>query len=117
LGHLINSETQIMGAVPGYKAPTLPAGWADKYKSENAKLDQGFHKKEEYLSLFDTVRAATLKALNGMTDADLDKPNTGRMADFAPTMGHLVLLVGSHEMMHGGQFTVVRRKLGKPVLF
>jgi hypothetical protein len=29
----------------------------------------------------------------------------------------LFLLLAHHDLMHAGQFTVVRRKLGKPVLF
>ena len=39
------------------------------------------------------------------------------MAQMAPTLGALLLLNANHVMMHAGQFTVVRRKLGKPVLF
>ena len=49
--------------------------------------------------------------------ADLDKPTPGEMAKYAPTVGALFLLTSNHVMMHAGQFTVVRRKLGKPVLF
>jgi len=36
---------------------------------------------------------------------------------FAPKLVNLLLLVSNHTTMHAGQFTVVRRKLGKPVLF
>ena len=32
-------------------------------------------------------------------------------------LADLFLMLGTHTMMHAGQFTVVRRKLGKPVLF
>jgi hypothetical protein len=39
------------------------------------------------------------------------------MAKFAPTVMALFLLTANHQMMHAGQFSVVRRKLGKPVLF
>jgi len=39
------------------------------------------------------------------------------MAKIAPTLGALILLQSNHTLMHAGQFTVVRRKLGKPVLF
>jgi hypothetical protein len=52
-----------------------------------------------------------------MPDADLDKPTQGNMAQFAPTLGALLLLQSNHTLMHAGQFTVLRRKLGKPVLF
>ena len=36
---------------------------------------------------------------------------------FTPTLGALIILIANHTMMHAGQFTVVRRKLGKPVIF
>jgi hypothetical protein len=39
------------------------------------------------------------------------------MAKFAPTVGAMLLLNANHVLMHAGQFSVVRRKLGKPVLF
>jgi hypothetical protein len=39
------------------------------------------------------------------------------VADFAPTTGHLALMTASHIMMHVGQLQVIRRKLGKPLLF
>jgi DNA polymerase-4 len=67
--------------------------------------------------LLDKVRSVTLTTLDGLSDADLDKPVTGPMKDFAPKWGAMFLLVGNHIMMHAAQLTVLRRKLGKPVLF
>jgi len=52
-----------------------------------------------------------------LSEADLDRPVTSNMAKVAPTVGSLLLLASNHVLMHAGQFTVVRRKLGKPVLF
>ncbi|MBV8230589.1 MAG: hypothetical protein JO329_11450, partial [Planctomycetaceae bacterium] len=46
-----------------------------------------------------------------------DRPATGKVAAFAPTLGHVLLLASNHTLMHAGQFSVVRRLLGKPVLF
>jgi hypothetical protein len=119
LGHLIESEGNLLKIVPGMKGPALPAGFADQHSPKNAATDppKGFHSKADYLTLFGKVREATLTALANLPDADLDKPTTGQMAQFAPTLGALFLLTASHEMMHAAQFTVVRRKLGKPVLF
>ena len=51
-----------------------------------------------------------------MSDADFDKATPANMASYAPNFGALFILLSTHDMMHGGQFTVVRRKLGKPVL-
>jgi uncharacterized damage-inducible protein DinB len=74
-------------------------------------------KKDEYLKLFDEVRAATIAAVMKLTDADLDRPTTGSMKAYAPTLGVLLLMAANHTLMHAGQFSVIRRKLGKPVLF
>jgi DinB superfamily len=118
LGHLIHSEC-MLGAQTSASYPELPAGWKEQHSPKNAATEppRGFATKAEYLNLFNKVREATLAQLARVSDADLDKPTTGEMADFAPTLGALFLLVSNHDMMHAGQFTVVRRKLGKPVLF
>jgi hypothetical protein len=33
-----------------------------------------------------------------------------------PTVGHIYLLIATHQLMHAGQFVPVRRALGKPVV-
>ncbi len=76
-----------------------------------------FLKKDEYLATFNKVRQATITAIDKLSDADLDRPTKGDMSKWAPTVGVLLLLNANHTMMHVGQFTPLRRKLGKPVLF
>ncbi len=117
LGHLINTECRMAASLPGAPYPQLPAGFEKLHSAENAKSDQGFLSKSEYLRLFSATREATIAGLAKMPDADLDKPTDGPMAQWAPTLGALLVLNANHTMMHAGQFTVVRRKLGKPVLF
>jgi hypothetical protein len=119
LGHLIGAEVWMCQQLPGAVYPELPAGFADHHQAATSKSEppQGFATKAQYLDLFNKVRAATLANLAKISDADLDKPTTGRMASFAPTLGDLLVLTANHALMHAGQFTVVRRKLGKPVLF
>lgn len=120
LGHLISAENQFTAMAGGGDAcPKLPDGWGDQHGKKTAAQDppKGFATKAQYLDLFTKAREATLATLAKMTDADLDKPTSGDMAKFAPTMGSLFLLTANHTMMHAGQFTVLRRKLGKPVLF
>jgi hypothetical protein len=120
IGHLIHAEAgMIGGTIPGALKVELPAGFADRYTKDTALIDppKGFLTKAEYLALFETVRGATFGTLEKMADADLEKPTTGNMAKFCPTLMDLLVLQGTHTMMHVGQFTVVRRKLGKPVLF
>jgi DinB family protein len=120
MGHLILAERgMIAGDLPGTPYPELPAGFVEQHGKDTAAQDppKGFRTKDEYLSLFNKVRQTSIDALAKLSDADLDKPTTGQMAKFAPKLGNLFLLQANHTMMHGGQFSVVRRKLGKPVLF
>jgi hypothetical protein len=120
LGHLISAEKQLVAMVlPSAHSPELPAGFDEQYTKETSKADspKGVLTKQAYLSLFNKMREATLTALAKVSDADLDKPTEGQMAKYAPNVGAMFLLVSNHTLMHVGQFTAVRRKLGKPVLF
>jgi uncharacterized damage-inducible protein DinB len=120
LGHLVDSEPHLLGGqLPGVSYPPLPAGWSDQHSKKTASMEpaKGFATKAEYLRLLKQMRDATIAALAKVSDADLDRPTTGSMAQFAPTIGALVVLTSNHTLMHAGQFTVVRRKLGKTVLF
>jgi hypothetical protein len=119
LGHLIHSEAMIGKDVPGAVYPELPAKFGEQHSPATASSDppKGFGSKADYLSLFDKIRGATLATLAKLPDADLDRPTAGKMAQYAPTLGALFVLQANHTLMHAGQFTVVRRKLGKPILF
>ena len=119
LGHLIHSEVSLLGQLPGAAYPELPAGWAEQHSKNTAAMDppKGFGTKADYLNRFNKAREATLATLSKMSDADLDKPTQGNMAQYAPKLGALIMLQSNHTLLHVGQFTVVRRKLGKPVLF
>jgi hypothetical protein len=118
LGHLIWTECGLAGAcLPGTVYPTLPAGFKELHDTAGASRNDGFSTKAFYLETLGTVRAATITGVGKLTDADLDRPTEGSMARMAPRWGHLFLLVANHTLMHAGQFSVVRRKLGKPILF
>jgi hypothetical protein len=119
LGHLIFAEVHLAGPqLPGTKYPDLPSNFAELYGKEGASDDEPKHflKKALYLEMFNQIRDITKAAVTKLSDSDLDRPSTGSMARFAPTVGALIVLLSNHTLMHAGQFTVVRRKLGKPVL-
>jgi hypothetical protein len=120
MGHLIASERRLIGGnVPAARYPDLPAGFAERHNKDSQAKESAsdFCTRAEYVDLFTQTRKATLAALETLSDADLDRPTEGDMKKFGPTLGALFLLVSNHALMHGGQFSVVRRKLGKPVLF
>jgi DinB superfamily len=120
LGHLIESEANyFLPKIPGSSAVKLPEGFANQHNKEMSlsKVTTGFLKKDEYLALRKSVRAATFAALDNFPDVDLGKdPQTG-LGDMVPTFASVFAIVANHDMMHAGQFTVIRRHLGKPILF
>jgi len=118
LGHLIVTERRLSaGNLAGATYPALPDGFEAQYTPQTAATTTGFATKADYLDLLGKTRAATVAAVHQLADADLDKPTQGPMAGFAPRLGDLLILVGNHTLMHAGQFSVLRRRLGKPVLF
>ncbi len=120
LGHLILAEgVLVREELPEVQYPAPPAGFAERHAPGTGGNEEktGWPTKAEYLQLLDKARATTIAAVGKLSDADLDRPTKGRMAAFAPTLGNLLLLVSNHTLMHAGQFSVTRRKLGKPVLF
>ncbi len=116
IGHLVAAEHDLIEKVASGAMPALPAGFAAKYTKETASSDDPakFATKDELLRVAKEQRAATLTALSKVSDADLDRA-TG--LDYAPTVGAIFALQGSHWLMHCGQWVVVRRSLGKPALF
>jgi hypothetical protein len=120
LGHLISSEIGLVRSqLPNAAYPELPPGFAEQHGKETAGQEppKGFFNKQQYVDLFNSVREATKATVSKLSDADLDRATTGNMAQFAPTLGSFLVLVCNHTLMHAGQYSVVRRRLGKPVLF
>jgi hypothetical protein len=118
IGHLISGEAFLVKqGIADVQYPELPTGFVERHSTEASKSDTGFLTKKQYLDLFNKQREITIAAVGKLTDADLDKPTNGKMAQFAPKVGNLLFLTANHTTMHTGQWTVVRRKLGKPVLF
>lgn len=115
-GHLIAScHYHVSKAAPG-EEKALPPGFAEKYTKETAKLDdpKSFATKAELMQAHREQRAAMLAALEKQSDADLDRASG---VEYAPTVGALFSMEGSHYLMHAGQWAVVRRQLGRPPLF
>jgi hypothetical protein len=120
LGHLVAAEGYLVTPqLPDTPYPSLSAGFAEQYGKSGASDDSPAHflSKAQYLEMFNSHRDITKAAVAKLSDADLDKPTKGDAARFAPTLGALLMGLSNHTLMHAGQFTVVRRKLGKPVLF
>ncbi len=118
LGHLIVAESGLMGACAPGRLPPLPEGFADRYTKETAALDDAsaFHTKQELLEQYTAQRQATDAILAELSEADLDQASPESYQPRFPTIGSLLSLVAIHPIMHCGQWVVVRRMLGKPVV-
>ncbi len=115
VGHLIASEHSMIEQIRPGTMPALPSGFADKYKKETGGIDDpsAFCTKEELMSTYQAQRAGTLAVLAKTSESEMDAP-TG--VDYAPTVGAMFVLQGSHWLMHCGQWVIVRRSLGKPIV-
>jgi hypothetical protein len=118
LGHLLYSECTMIEGVRAGVAPQLPPRFAEHHSKEGGNEDakEYFLSKVEYLTLMASVREATRSLLPQFTAEQLDAPGPEAMRSYAPTIGSVFLMIGSHEIMHSGQIAVVRRKLGKAVV-
>jgi hypothetical protein len=122
LGHMINAENHMIGALDPKGTIALPAESHELFTKETSKHDDAskfgkFATKEALLSLFEKTRNATIAWAGTLSPSDLDKPTPEKFRSWMPTYGDLIAGQGWHVTMHIGQFQVIRRKLGKPVLF
>ena len=116
VGHLVSSEHALIEKAVPDAMPPLPENFARRYSRQTADLDDptAFVRKDQLLAVFESQRAGTLEALQRISEPDLDRP-TG--IDYAPTVGAVFEMQGSHWLMHAGQWAVVRRQLGRIPLF
>ena len=71
IGQVIVGDAMLVKEqLPDAKYPELPPGSKELYGKEGAKKDgpEGFLTKAEYVALFDSVRSATIAALETLTD-------------------------------------------------
>jgi hypothetical protein len=117
LGHLVASERSLLAAI-GADVPDLPEGFAETHGKDNTESDDPsqFLEKAEYFALMETMHAAADAAIDKIDEAGLDAPAPEEMRGFFPTVGSILLMTGTHEMMHAGQIAAIRRKLDKPIV-
>lgn len=119
LGHLITSERGILGGA-GCTYPELPSGFSEDHANKPEITGSESPLKwtvADYKQLIEETRSASLAGLAKLSEAELEKPTTGPISSMAPKVGNLFELAAQHFVMHSGQVSVIRRKLGKPVLF
>ena len=119
LGHLIFSENSHINEVAASQMPPLPEGFAGQHSRATSEIDApgSFRTKNEYVALMAGQRSATLMLLAGLSDDDLQQPSPESIRYLGPTVACVFSGIATHWMMHAGQWSVVRRKLGRPPLF
>ncbi len=120
LGHLVYSEANLIHhMILGETNPLVE--WKSMFgdgKEVGTDLSQ-YPPYEELLAKFEEVRAHSLKVLDGLTDADLDKPSQNcppEREDFVGTIGKVFSIVVLHPAMHIGQVADARRADGRKPL-
>ena len=118
LGHLIASEYRLINGIRPGSMPDLPESFIDQYTKETAEIDDPsqFHTKDDYLRLLKQNREATLAVVDQMSDEDLDQEAPEMLRERFPTIGAIMALQAIHTTMHAGQWAILRRQLGKPVV-
>lgn len=118
LGHLIAAEGYLIALGLPDAIEKLPEGFVERHNKSTAASDNpsDFLTKEEYLALAKQVRANTMRVVEGLSPADFDKPVTGG-PPFITTVGEALLFISGHWLTHAGQWTVIRRGMGRPPLF
>jgi hypothetical protein len=117
LGHLSVTYGQLINAATPGAVPMMPQEFVDRHTGKGSKLNDGFDSKEVLLKHLNESTELAVKWMQGLSEADLSKQTHESIRGFAPTVGHMVLVLPTHFTMHVGQIQVIRRKLGKPVLF
>ena len=112
LGHLAWSEAGVLNKfVLGKDNHMEHLGQACRMGSTVTDDPSAYPSKDESLRLLEQVRADTLKFLDGISEADLDKPLKNAPPQFT-TSGAVLALIPAHEAHHNGQISIIWRKLG-----
>ena len=119
VGHLLFFENMVAGMYAPSVIQNLPEGSDKLYGKEGATVDDAskFFRKDEVLKHLEAVHHGLVNWVKGLSEADLAKPGPEQLKGWVETIGDLVIGIQVHTTMHVGQIQVIRRKLGKKVLF
>ncbi len=118
VGHLISADNNMCNGVFPGTLPDLPEGFAEQYSKESTGNDDpaAFVPGDQLKELAHKQRDAIVAKLESLCESDLDAPAPESMQAYAPNVGAVMNMLGSHWMMHAGQWVIVRRQLGREVV-
>ncbi|QDV25661.1 DinB family protein [Aureliella helgolandensis] len=113
IGHLVLSEAEALCKLDSQQFFDFLPEHSAMYGRHSQKIDhaESFCTKHELNSRAKIVREALLQLLEQHTDLNAESG-----VDYAPTVGALLNVQAAHWLMHAGQWVVVRRQLGKPII-
>jgi uncharacterized damage-inducible protein DinB len=120
LGHLAHTEGElIQHFMLGRENPV--AKWAELFArgSQPSTDASKYPSLAEVQKAFDAIRAETMKTLDSLTDADLDRESKAcppEFKQFIGTYGGCFLIVIMNTMTHRGQVADARRAAGRKPL-
>ena len=119
VGHLAFLEVSLCGIYAPSAGLSMPADAATTYGKAGASSDDParFFRKDEGLKMLADASTALVGWIRALADADFAQPSPEFLRGWVPTVGDLVVGMIGHRAMHIGQFQVLRRKLGKKILF
>lgn len=120
LGHVVGSEAHMVHRfILGEESPL--SSWDPIFgMNSTATADASqYPAMEELLAAAQQVRAKTLEVLDGMSEADLDRPShaPAEVASMFGTVGQVFLAIGQHATFHAGQVADARRAAGREPVF
>jgi hypothetical protein len=117
IGHLASTFPGVINLVAPGTIPSLPPEFVERHGKKGSTLNDGFESKDQLLARLDQTNEAAIAWVEKLPDADLAKPAPAALKGWVSTIGQLAYALPPHTNMHIGQIQVIRRKLGKPVLF
>jgi len=120
MGHLALAEASMLSKfVTGGENPL--AKWKELFGggTEPVADAKKYPSWDEVVGAFERARSATFKALDGLSDADLDRSTNApeNMKSFFGTVGQVFTMISIHVAFHAGQVADARRAAGKKPVF
>ena len=117
VGHLATTYPQVINLVAPGAIPPLPPEFVERHGRKGSTLNDGFETKDQPLARLNEMTEAAVAWVEKLTDDEMAKPAHEGLKGWVSTIGQLAYALPPHTNMHVGQIQVIRRKLGKPVLF
>ena len=114
VGHLVLTDRGVLKRLNLIDLPALPDGFEKRFsRDEGCPQAESFGDVSVLLPLFNQHRQRLIDAVKRATSQQLQTPLDKPHPMFS-NVGEQALFMAAHTAMHAGQFTIIRRSLGRP---